>query len=57
MTKEFEVPAGTPFFHQARKIRSEYEDFYHMAVTTENDFLLKYTGTFSLESGDQAKHT
>ena len=43
MTKEFGVPAGTPFFQQARKIRSEYEDFYHRAVLTENDVLLKYT--------------
>ena len=43
ITKEFEVPAGTLIFQQARKIRSEYEDFYHRAVPTENDFLLKYT--------------
>jgi hypothetical protein len=26
ITKEFGVPAGTPFFQQAWKIRSEYED-------------------------------
>jgi hypothetical protein len=42
-TKEFGVLAGTPFFQQAHKFRSEYPVLYRLAVLTQNDVLLKYT--------------